>query len=158
MRHAHAVPETSDLPDACRYLSEEGRRHVREATAWLARQRDRPSLIVTSPIARAVQTAEIAAAALELDRIVVVRALTSPIGSARQAADWLTRQPEPVLAVGHEPTISGVAACLTGEPEQPTLGPAQIVAVAGGRVVAASPEVTCPPSAPSSTRAPPSRE
>ncbi len=157
MRHALAVPEAADLPDAERYLSASGRELARLTLAWLARRADRPTLIATSPVVRAVQTAEIAAAVLGLERVVVVGALITPLGSSRHATNWLLEQRENVLAVGHEPTISGVVAYLLGVTEHPALLPAQIVAVAGGRVVATSPELTGQASAPSSRGAPPSR-
>ena len=64
IRHAIAVSRNSaDLPDDERPLTGRGRRRFRKAADGLARIVDRPDVLLTSPLRRAVQTAEIAAKA-----------------------------------------------------------------------------------------------
>ncbi len=151
MRHARAVPEDGGRADAERHLSVEGRDEARRTAAWLQAQPFAPARIVTSPVARAVQTAEIVAAVLGIARVEVLRALATPGGSPRAVADWLNAQADTVLAIGHEPDISGVVAYLIGDAGYPVLAPAQLVAVAAGRIVATSPAFTSPTGAPPST-------
>lgn len=62
MRHSSPVPGARD--DAERGLTPAGRKQAEEMGAWLARQVGRVDTVITSPFARAVETAEIMAEAL----------------------------------------------------------------------------------------------
>src|SRR5881628_2985392 len=63
IRHGHAVDDAPGLGDAGRWLSAKGRKVTRKVARWLAKNRKRrPVTIWTSPLVRAVQTAEITAA------------------------------------------------------------------------------------------------
>jgi phosphohistidine phosphatase len=64
IRHAIAVDRTTPgLPDDQRALTPEGRKKFREAARGLTRIVKRPDALLTSPLLRARQTAEIAAVA-----------------------------------------------------------------------------------------------
>src|SRR5262245_21183379 len=61
IRHAIAVPRgTADIPDDERPLTKRGRRRFRTAAAGLARVVKRPDFVLSSPLPRARETAEIA--------------------------------------------------------------------------------------------------
>jgi phosphohistidine phosphatase SixA len=64
IRHAEALAPTPELPDELRYLTCRGRRRFRQVAAALKKLEIDPDLILTSPKARALQTAEILAEAL----------------------------------------------------------------------------------------------
>lgn len=65
LRHAKAVPATDPLADISRPLAERGERDARRIGARLREQVLSPSLILTSPAARALQTAQIVAATID---------------------------------------------------------------------------------------------
>ena len=120
IRHAIAVPSgTSSVEDDERPLTSRGRKRFRSAARGLARIMDRPDVLLTSPLPRAVETAEIAAHAFGKLEPKPDKAL------ARGAGDiiaLLRRQPADatVAIVGHEPTLSQVLARLlgSGRPER----------------------------------------
>jgi phosphohistidine phosphatase len=117
-RHGHAIDETPGLGDAGRALSGKGRKTTRKVARWLARRgKLRPTDIWTSPLVRAVQTAEIAAEALGLEDEVSVAAELSPGSSGDDLMRKLAehRGTGPLMLVGHEPDLSVVAALLLGE-------------------------------------------
>jgi phosphohistidine phosphatase len=99
-----------------RPLTREGKKQMRRAAAGLATlARDVP-LLATSPLTRAVQTAEIVAAEYGCE-IVPLEAL-APDHDPEDAVGWL-REQEPDLTVGlvgHEPHLSTLAGyLLTGK-------------------------------------------
>jgi phosphohistidine phosphatase len=118
MRHAHAIEATPGLPDADRWLTGKGRKVARKMSGWLAKPKRRPLVIWTSPLVRAVQTAEILADACELtDRVSVCPEL-SP---GRDPGDLLRvlaahQGPSPIALVGHEPSLSLIATSLLSDP------------------------------------------
>jgi phosphohistidine phosphatase len=59
IRHAEAVERTTSIPDDFRYLTSRGRDRFREVAATVKQCRIEPQVIITSPLVRAVQTAEI---------------------------------------------------------------------------------------------------
>src|SRR5512145_3028365 len=62
IRHAIAVPRgTPDIPDDERPLTKRGRQRFRSAARGLARLVKRPDFVLSSPLPRAKETAEIAA-------------------------------------------------------------------------------------------------
>lgn len=115
VRHAIAVPAgTPDIPDDERPLTKRGRKRFRKAARGLARIVPPPDLLLTSPLPRALETAEIAAGAWG-----GVIPTPEPLLAAGQAADLIAalaaRDAEDVVAlVGHEPGISKLLAHLLG--------------------------------------------
>src|ERR1700730_3326149 len=66
IRHAPAVRTgTAGLRDHDRPLTRRGRQRFRQAARGLARITERPDILLTSPLVRARDTAEIAAAAFK---------------------------------------------------------------------------------------------
>lgn len=118
MRHAHAIEGSPGLADADRWLTGKGRKVARKVGAWLAKPKRRPQLIWTSPLVRAVQTAEVVASACELLEGVSVAVELSP---ERDPGDLLRvlashEGPSPILLVGHEPSLSLIATSLLSAP------------------------------------------
>lgn len=105
VRHAIAEERSLRWPDdALRPLTPEGRAKMERAARGLTRLLA-PGAVLTSPLVRAAQTAEIIAAAAGLPRIEEVAALaTGDDESLVRAVNRCGAQV--VVAVGHEPTIS----------------------------------------------------
>ena len=75
-----------------------------------------PATVWTSPLVRAVQTADIVVELLKRpDEIQAIAALALD-GSPRMVAQLLRSHPgaDPILVVGHEPTLSSLAVLLMG--------------------------------------------
>jgi phosphohistidine phosphatase len=119
VRHADAVAETAALPDEHRYLSPAGRHQVRELSALLAEAGLELGAVVTSPLVRAVQTAELLVRWLDWNGAIEASHYLAPAGaSLRATGEWLTRCSETLAgatlaAVGHEPSMSRLAELLT---------------------------------------------
>jgi phosphohistidine phosphatase len=118
LRHAIAVERgTRDYleDDSKRPLTKKGIRRMRRGVRGLARAGLAFDLLLTSPYARARQTAEIVAEALEGDdRMEVFQPLT-PETPPEQAIRQIARRTEKldsVLLVGHEPQLSAIGSLL----------------------------------------------
>ena len=120
LRHAIAFP-----PDAKRWpddgerpLTAEGAKRARRAAAGLKGIAKRPSLVLTSPLVRARDTAAIFAQAAHWPKAQECEAL-SPGGSLEGALEALRRQgakAECVAVVGHQPHLGRLLAlCLRGD-------------------------------------------
>jgi phosphohistidine phosphatase SixA len=108
-RHAEAV---SGEPDELRELTGAGRYGAKLLAERLASLDEPPRNVVTSPLTRAVQTAEPVAELLNCE--VLVRNELAPGATAdslRKAVDGLDG---PVAAVCHQPDCSGIVLALTG--------------------------------------------
>lgn len=119
-RHADAVDpeETGDL-DEDRWLTEEGRRRALAVGEALRASHDLPALILTSPLVRAVQTAEGVARGLGYaGDCRVLRSLATGGSVGRVFSDLAehARHHHSLLIVGHEPQMSAIAATAMGRP------------------------------------------
>ena len=121
-RHADAVGEGPGLPDDYRYLSAAGRRASRELGALLADAGIRIADAATSPLVRAVQTAELVVGSIGWPGPIQATRWLAPASGSRPAADWLRQAAQEVagrgalICFGHEPSISALAELLgTGE-------------------------------------------
>lgn len=115
VRHAIAVERGAPgLPDDARPLSPEGRDKFRAAARGLAEIVKRPDALLTSPLLRARQTAEIAAAAWGRVKPRELQALADGDFDGLGAA--LDELPAGALvaAFGHEPHVSDLLARLLG--------------------------------------------
>ena len=114
LRHATAARDAAS--DELRELTEVGRIEARTAGDALARMGVKPGAILTSPLVRARQTAELAAQALNIsDEITVVAELANDATTAQllKALKPFTAHAELVL-VGHLPSFPEYIATLTG--------------------------------------------
>jgi phosphohistidine phosphatase len=120
LRHGIAEVRAASGRDADRRLTDEGRdklRHVLER-AHLAGAR--PSLILSSPLRRALETAEIAGHALGYEGKIVRTPALSPESSPQTLWETLRdhRHESAILLAGHEPLFSSTVAYLLGSPRE----------------------------------------
>ena len=137
IRHAIALPHGSPgVSEDERPLTPRGQKRFRLAAAGLARVVKRPEAVLTSPLLRARQTAEIAARAWgKLAPIDVAALATGDIEGLTFALK--DHSPEARVAlVGHEPHMSALLARLIGagggEPLTFRKGGAALVELPGG--------------------------
>jgi phosphohistidine phosphatase len=121
VRHAKAA---SGVPDELRPLTPEGREQARKLGKRLAGKRI--EAIVTSPLLRARETAELLAKACGLEAETDER--LAPGATSSDARGAAAGRGERVVLVGHQPDFGRIAAALTGdeEPPFPTAGMAVI--------------------------------
>jgi phosphohistidine phosphatase len=103
-RHGIAEDTAADGTDASRVLTPEGVKRARQAARALARLCDPPDVILTSPKARARQTADAAAEAFGSPIEVVDELADGPPEPALRAL--ARRSEKTVMIVGHEPMLS----------------------------------------------------
>lgn len=116
MRHAEAVAGSDSLQDNWRYLTEKGRSVAEKAASQITRIGPKPRLTITSPLTRAVQTAEIMAQKACRKNIIVVSELLLP---GKEISDVVTHldcchDAKRVMLVGHEPQLGQLVAQLLG--------------------------------------------
>jgi phosphohistidine phosphatase len=138
LRHGHAIDDTGSpaLGDAGRWLSGKGRKRTRLVSAHLCEQKkQRPVQIWTSPLVRAVQTAEILAEAAGLTDEVTVRAELATGRDPEEVVPLLAQHDGegPLVLVGHEPSLSRLAALLLGVRSFPSLKKSGAVGLAWER-------------------------
>jgi len=129
VRHGDAVPEEEAGSDRDRWLSSRGREATRLLGRLLREQAVAPDMILSSPLPRAVQTAELLATSLDyLGTITSLRSL-EPAAQPRVAANAILSAGAAVIVVSHEPAISAIGAFLLGLPAFPQFRTAQCCAI-----------------------------
>ncbi|HEY6223949.1 MAG TPA: histidine phosphatase family protein [Gemmatimonadales bacterium] len=105
--------------DAGRPLTPEGKKKMKRVAEGLRTLVPEIQLLATSPLTRAVQTAEILAAAYDGVKPVVVPSL-APGQSAEEVTRWLAgeRRHETAAIVGHEPALSRLVSWLLAGSER----------------------------------------
>ena len=118
LRHGSAERIQPGGSDAERKLTAAGREEVRRAIAGSRRAKMAPTLILSSPYARAIETAEIAVQVLGFTGKIVRTEALVPSASPEQVwHEICNRQDEvQVLLAGHEPLLSRLAAYLLNSP------------------------------------------
>jgi phosphohistidine phosphatase len=117
MRHGIAVARGSHFEDdSKRPLTPAGKKKVKEIATGLKRLGVVLDWVVTSPLVRAVETAEIVAESLAPNVPMDFCDALRPGGSAEALVTFLARYPnrKRVLVAGHEPDLSMLAARLIG--------------------------------------------
>ena len=109
LRHAKAEPATEPLVDIVRPLADRGDRDARRLGERLRQQQLYPALILSSPAARALRTAQLVAHALDYARDAI--ALDRRLYLAEPAAivEIIAAQNdaiETLLVVGHNPGLT----------------------------------------------------
>lgn len=113
----HAIAEDSAKGgDRERALTEEGRKKMKEAAAGFARLDPEIDTIYSSPLVRAVQTAEIIVRAIGYDRPIEIMEELSPGHSAEDVTKRLRalKKIGSVMLTGHEPDCSELSQYLLG--------------------------------------------
>lgn len=155
VRHAIAFERDSDKwpDDAKRPLTHKGIARMRDVVDGLLDLNVELDLVVTSPLVRAKQTADVILAGLPDPPNLIVSDSMSPNGSPAAVAELLSHHTklENIALVGHEPSIGELGAWLTGAKnalafkkggvaciEMPTLplaGPGQLIWLATPRML-----------------------
>ncbi len=113
-RHAEALDMRDVQDDLDRALTPKGERQAQRVAAWLNRQLPASTRVLVSPARRAQQTA----AALDRKfKTLPALAPDADVPSLLHAVRWPDAR-EPVLVVGHQPTLGLAAAyLLSGQPQ-----------------------------------------
>jgi phosphohistidine phosphatase len=125
LRHGIAEEAPAEGDDGARKLTPKGREKMRDAAEGMRNFGLKFDAILTSPLARATETAEIVAAAYaNTPPPQVLPALATGVpGTEVIAALRSFAKLKNVMIVGHEPQLSAIAAIvMTGSPEGAMLG------------------------------------
>ena len=117
LRHGIAEEGKAGAPDADRALTDAGREKLRAVLEQAREAGVKPSLILSSPYRRALQTAHMAGQVLACHKIVESEVLIP--GSAPKAiweAICARRRERALLLAGHEPVLSLTVGYLLGVP------------------------------------------
>jgi len=116
VEHGIAVEGGEGIADEWRPLTDKGRRRFQKTARAFGKLGRRLDLILTSPLVRAVQTAEILAGETEPGEVAVLAELDPKfdVEAVRNAIASRAGKAEAVAIVGHEPQLSSVLAALTG--------------------------------------------
>jgi phosphohistidine phosphatase len=117
-RHGIADDRLPGRPDSSRQLTGEGRKKTATVAKMARRAGATPSLIISSPYDRAVQTAEVAAEEFGYKGEVLQTRTLVPEGSPQAIWNEIRNYPEEpsILLAGHEPLLSQLAAYLLSAP------------------------------------------
>jgi phosphohistidine phosphatase len=137
MRHGPAEDQADSGVDSDRALTASGRERVRAVAKLLHDIGEAPLQIVTSPLVRAVQTAEIVAIASRLNEregtVVVRRELSAGSGGGEALVTSLEgRAAKRVMLVGHEPDLSELVTQLAPGSGPPSFDKAMVVGLSVG--------------------------
>ncbi|OGR15787.1 MAG: hypothetical protein A2559_08965 [Deltaproteobacteria bacterium RIFOXYD2_FULL_66_9] len=119
VRHSESVARVPSMPDAARYLTARGRVSFREMALRFRDAGGLPTRILTSPLVRAVQTAEILSETLKYDGEVVLDPRLSPGFDVAMMNDVLAGYPSEreIAFVGHEPDLGDILTRLLSLPQ-----------------------------------------
>jgi phosphohistidine phosphatase len=119
VRHGIAVESGGGIADTSRPLTEKGRRRFQKTARAFGKLGHRLDLILTSPLVRAVQTAEILAGATDHGEVAVLEELDQKFDAEAVRAAIAARvgKAGAVAVVGHEPQLSMLLSALSGVPQ-----------------------------------------
>src|SRR3984893_9314183 len=114
VRHGIAADPVPEVPDESRPLTAKGRRRFRRAAREFGQIGEPIDHLFTSPLVRAVQTAEILARAVKQDEVGVLEELRPgvPVSKVFAAVAKRVKDGEAVALVGHDPQMSLLVAAL----------------------------------------------
>lgn len=114
MRHTEAVDANEDLPDEWRYLTDKGVKSAAKVSKSISQYGRKPRLIITSPLVRAVQTAQIAFSYACRKSEVIVSGLLQPGGDLGELRNFMRSHAgaKRLMVVGHEPSLGSLVADL----------------------------------------------
>jgi len=116
-RHATAEQHGLSKPDADRALVEKGEKQVLRVAQFCSLHQLLPQRLLTSPLLRAQQTAQLLRGELSgcpAPEVVDWLRLGTPVQTAGRRIESLCREANDVWLVGHEPDISALVAELLG--------------------------------------------
>jgi len=113
LRHGEADWPGWTKPDDERPLTDFGKKEVGQVAKFLGRLKVKPNLVLTSPLPRASQTAEVAAGQLKT-KLRQDEALEPGFGIDGLRTLLKRHSAKVLMLVGHEPDFSSVISALTG--------------------------------------------
>jgi phosphohistidine phosphatase len=113
LRHGEADWPHWTRPDDERPLTDFGKKEVRQVAKFLDRLKVKLNLVVTSPLPRALQTAEVAAEQLKT-KLRQDEALEPGFGISELRTLLNRHGSKALMLVGHEPDFTSVISALTG--------------------------------------------
>ena len=118
LRHGIAEDAPPGQPDSERALTSDGRKKLRSVLRTAASAGVAPSLILTSPYKRALQTAQLAAEILEYKGDLLRTKALEPSSAPKTVWDEIRvhKDEDGILLAGHEPLFSRLMAYLLGSP------------------------------------------
>ena len=115
LRHAIAADQPPDgHDDRARALTDEGRRKMRAAARGMRALGIAPDLLLSSPLVRAAETAQIVGDELGLQPLEAPELAPGCSVERLQALMAQHSHIQRIMVVGHEPDLSGIVAALTG--------------------------------------------
>ena len=111
----HGQPKPGHPMDGTRPLTAEGKRQATEVANWLKSFIGRCDIAISSPMARALETAEIVAPALGCH--IATTRMVEPSVKPQETWDDVVRlaaMAQDVIVVGHDPALSNLVGWLTG--------------------------------------------
>lgn len=112
----HAEAEEHAANDLARQLTTRGRKQAQNVAKWLRTRLPDDALILASPAARTIQTAE---ALTDQYRVVRELAPNASTDDVLTAAGWPEGIAPTIVIVGHQPTLGEVAARLLSSGQDP---------------------------------------
>ncbi len=118
LRHGIAEDPKPGEGDAGRALTAEGRRRLRDVLEVAREAEVEPTLILASPLKRAIETAEIAAKVLDYKGEIFRTKVLQPESGPEEVWQEIRghRAETSLLLAGHEPLFGRLAAYLLGDP------------------------------------------
>jgi phosphohistidine phosphatase len=118
LRHGIAEDAPAGQPDSERSLTSDGRKKLRSVLRVAASAGVAPSLIMSSPYKRALQTAQLAAEILEYPGDLLRTKALEPNSAPKGVWDEIRvhKDEARILLVGHEPLFGRLTAYLLGSP------------------------------------------
>jgi phosphohistidine phosphatase len=133
MRHGPAEDLSATGRDEDRELTPQGRDRVRDVVRLLVREGEMPGQVLTSPLVRASQTADLVIAAAKAggwEGAAETAYALAPGGNGVELV-WKLQHVAAVgpMIVGHEPDLSSLVATLLGQPAPLPMDKAMVVAL-----------------------------
>jgi phosphohistidine phosphatase len=116
LRHGIAEDGHAGLPDADRALTSDGRKKLRQVLQTAAKAGTQPELILSSPLKRALQSAEVAKRVLKYDGEILQTRALAPGSTVEQVWEEIRvhRDQQSLLLAGHNPQFQHLAGFLLG--------------------------------------------
>lgn len=136
IRHAMAINASVDVRGPQRHLTELGREQARALGDRLRWHDCEPTHIWSSPLVRAMQTAELVAAGVHATCAIETVEGLAPGNEPIRIVEALAKLPDDALVMlfGHEPLIAMIGGLLTGTADFPAIDRAEAVRIHGNRV------------------------
>jgi phosphohistidine phosphatase len=119
LRHGIAEEAKTGMSDAERSLTPDGRRKLRQVLSSAAEAGVQPDLILSSPLKRAIQTAELAQQVLKSKNEILQSNSLVPASNPDEVWEEIRRHKKAssILLAGHNPLFARLAPYLLGTPD-----------------------------------------